>query len=181
MTEQELEKIRFPVGHYIKQDIYTKEIIDNYLNVISALPEKLKIEVEHLTPEQLDSQYRPDGWTIRQVVHHFADSHMNAFVRTKLVLTEETPIVKPYFEDRWGELADSKAMQIESSLQIISGMHSRWIFLLKSMHFEDFKKKLFHPEYHRELSLAEYIGSFAWHCNHHLAHITELKKRKGWK
>ena len=181
MTEQEIEKLRSPIGPYIHPDIITKDIIEGYISIISSLPGKLIREVDHLTLEQLDTRYRPEGWTIRQVVHHFADSHMHGFIRTKLVLTEEVPIVKPYFEQRWAELVDSTVMPIEPSLQIISGIHSRWVILLKSLKEKDFQKTLFHPEQRKLIRLDYYIGSFAWHSNHHLAHITELKKRKQWK
>jgi len=181
MTEQELEQIKHPIGSYKKPYVFTKEIIDQYISVISELPEKLRKEIGHFTEEQLNTSYRPGGWTIRQVVHHFADSHINGFIRIKMVLTENIPTVKTYDEKLWAELIDSTKMSIEPSLQIISGMHQRWAFLLESLEEKDFKKTLFHPEYKREIPIDEYTGLYAWHCEHHTAQILGLKKRMNWK
>ena len=181
MTTAELEKLRFPIGHFVKPESYSKEIITKYIQTISEFPTKLKLEVSHLNSEQLETEYRPDGWTIKQVIHHCADSHMNSFIRFKLALTEEKPKIKPYFEDRWANLSDGKNMQIESSLLILEGLHERWITLLKSLSDENLERTFIHPEHGNETRLKENIGIYAWHCEHHLAHITELKKRKSWK
>ncbi|MFZ9846607.1 MAG: YfiT family bacillithiol transferase, partial [Flavobacteriales bacterium] len=125
--------------------------------------------------------YREMGWTIRQVVHHCADSHMNSLTRFKLTLTEDKPVVKPYWEDRWAELVDSKSMPISPSVQMLEGIHARWTVLLNSLSEQDLVKSFIHPEHGKEFRVDENIGVYAWHCNHHLAHITELKKRKNWK
>ena len=176
-----IEELKYPIGKYVKPEILTPEILIQYIRDIELFPSRLRTEVEHLTPEQLDTHYRPDGWTIRQVVHHCADSHMNSFTRFKLALTEDTPTIKPYFEDRWAELADSKSMPIEPSLKILEGLHERWAVMLKSMTNEDLERRFVHPERGKELRLDATLGLYAWHCHHHLAHITNIKKMKQWK
>ena len=141
----------------------------------------MQIEVGHLSDEQLNTPYRPEGWTIRQVVHHCADSHMNALIRFKLALTEDTPTVKPYLEDRWSELPDSKSTRIDSSIKILEGVHERLSLLLKSLTQSDLEREFIHPEHGRKILVKENIGLYAWHCDHHLAHITTLKKSKNWE
>jgi DinB superfamily len=175
-----MEELKYPVGHYQKPKVFTNEILREATSVIEQFPKKIKHEVENLTDEQLDTPYRPDGWTVRQVVHHCADSHMNAFIRLKLALTEDTPTIKPYAEALWAELADTKTLQVQPSLSIIENVHLRWVTVLKNMKDKDFERSFIHPEKGKELSLHESTGMYAWHCNHHLAHITNLKKRKGW-
>ena len=180
MENLELEKLRFPIGHFEKPNLFTKEIISGFIATIAAFPEKLKTAVSLLNEEQLNTPYKNEGWTIRQVVHHCADSHMNSFIRFKLTLTEEAPIIKPYFENLWANSVDSK-MGIESSLLLLEGLHHRWTILLDSLTEEELEKNFIHPEHGVKFQLKEIIGLYAWHCNHHLAHITELKKRKNWK
>ena len=180
MIETELEKLKYPIGKFKKPEVFTKELIKSYIEAIETFPARLKKEVEHLTDSQLDTSYREKGWTIRQVVHHCADSHINGLVRLKLALTEDKPTIKPYFEERWAELTDSKTMPVAVSLKLIDGLHTRWAYLLKSLSGKDLEKSFIHPEHGRELNLKEYLGSYAWHCNHHLAHITTLKQKMGW-
>lgn len=180
MENSELEKLRFPIGHFEKPKAYTKEIVSDFITTIGEFPENLKAEVSHLNEEQLNTPYRNGGWTIRQVIHHCADSHVNSLIRFKLALTEEAPIIKPYFENLWANLSDSQ-MAIEPSLQLLTGLHQRWIVLLESLSEQDLEKSFIHPEHTTAFQLKETIGLYAWHCNHHLAHITELKKRKDWK
>lgn len=181
MLEQDLEILRFPIGRFKKPEIISPELIQRWIGDIESFPSRVKNEVIHLSDEQLDTPYRENGWTIRQVVHHCADSHMNSFTRFKLTLTEEKPIIKPYWEDRWAELLDSKTMEIGPSLQMLEGVHKRWVVLLNSLTEQDYAKSFVHPEHGKEFQLDENIGIYAWHCNHHLAHITQLKKRKNWK
>ncbi|MEO6305324.1 MAG: YfiT family bacillithiol transferase [Bacteroidia bacterium] len=176
-----MEELKYPIGHYQKPEAFTKEILNEAISIIENFPKKLKQETEHLTDEQLDTPYRPDGWTIRQVVHHCADSHMNAMIRVKLALTEDTPTIKPYAEALWAELPDTKNLPIHFSLSILEGVHFRWATTLKNMKEKEFDRCFIHPEKGRELSLHESTGMYAWHCKHHLAHITSLKKRKDWK
>jgi hypothetical protein len=175
-----IEQMKYPIGKFKMPDIVTSEEIEKFILVIESFPARLKVEVENLTDEQLDTPYRLDGWTIRQVVNHCADSHMNGLTRHKLLLTENKPTIKPYMEDRWAELTDSKTMPIESALQILDGVHKRWTVLLKSLGGSDLKRSYIHPEHGKEFQLKESISLYAWHCNHHLAHITELKKHKAW-
>lgn len=179
-TSTELEQLRFPIGHFVAPTTYNQSYIDNCIAVIEAFPNELKKEVVHLSDDQLNTVYRPEGWTIRQVIHHCADSHINSLIRFKLTLTEDKPVVKPYMEDRWAELADSKDMPIASSLALLEGLHKRWGVLLRAMNPRDFEKTFIHPEHGRQISLYENIGIYEWHCKHHLAHITHLKKRMNW-
>lgn len=181
MTDTELEKLKYPIGKFTKPAKLTSELLNSYTLVIERFPQRLKTEVADLTNEQLDTEYRPDGWTIRQVVHHCADSHMNSFIRFKLALTEDKPIIKPYLGDRWAELTDTKTMPIEPSLSLLTGLHARWTVLLRSLSGKDLSRGFVHPEHGREFQLDENIGLYAWHCNHHLVHITTLIKTKGWK
>jgi hypothetical protein len=152
----------------------------NWISEISTFPTRLVAAVDRLTAQQLDTQYRPESWTIRQVVHHCADSHMNSFTRFKLALTEEQPIIKPYFEERWAELNDSKKIPIAPSLKIIEGIHERWTALIRSLSEEEKTRTFIHPEHGKTFQLDEVIGFYAWHSNHHLAHITTMKKRNMW-
>jgi hypothetical protein len=176
-----LDKLKFPIGEFEKPKTITKGILTNWISTISEFPERLKNEVSNLTDVQLDTPYRSDGWTIRQVVHHCADSHMNSLIRFKLSLTEDCPTIKPYFEDRWAELVDSKTLPVASSLKILEGLHMRWTTLLNSLTDQQLKRTFIHPEHGRHFMLDETIGVYAWHCNHHLAHITTLKQQESWE
>lgn len=175
-----LEQLKYPIGKYTTPKEITKEILKGYIQIISTFPNRLKREVLELSNKQLDTEYRPNGWTIRQVVNHCADSHMNCLTRFKLALTETNPTIKPYFEERWAELADSKTMPIEPALKIIDGIHERWTVILNNLTETDLKRTFVHPENGKQFQLDENIGLYAWHCNHHLAHITTLKKINGW-
>lgn len=179
MTDQDLEKLRYPIGRYSRPAEITPELLQERLAIIESFPERLRKEVENLSDEQLDTPYRPDGWTIRQVVHHCADSHLNAFTRLKLALTEEKPTIKPYLEARWAELPDS-ALPVAHSLMILEGLHARWSHLLHSLKEEDFARRFIHPQQGREMRLDELVALYGWHCEHHLAHITTTKREKSW-
>jgi len=176
-----LEELKYPIGKFEKPTTITKEILSKWIDAISSFPTKLKKEVDHLTDAQLDTQYRPGGWTIRQVVHHCADSHMNSLTRLKLALTEDQPTIKPYYEERWAELADSKNMPVAPALKMLEGIHERWTVLLNQLTEEQNQREFIHPEHGKTFRIDENIGVYAWHCNHHLAHITEAKKRNNWK
>jgi len=176
-----MEELKYPIGKFQKPEAFTPQLLSSYISVINHFPQKLKQEVEHLTDEQLDTPYRPDGWTVRQVVNHCADSHANALVRVKLALTENTPTITAYMQDLWAELPDCKNMPIQPALMMLQGMHSRWTIVLKNLGEKEWDRAYIHPEKGREIKLNESAASYAWHCNHHLAHITELKKRMGWK
>lgn len=175
-----MELLKYPIGKFEQPKTISKEILSKWITTISSFPKRLKNEVIHLTDEQLNTPYRPDGWTIRQVIHHCADSHMNSLIRLKLALTEDQPTVKPYFEERWAELADSKHIPIEPSIKMIEGIHERWSILLNNLTEEQLGRIFIHPEHGKTFRVDENIGVYAWHCDHHLAHITETKKRNNW-
>jgi len=150
-----------------------------FLEQIAQTPAKLRGAVAGLADAQLDTPYRPDGWTVRQVVHHVPDSHLNSYVRFKLALTEDDPTIKTYAEDRWAELADSKATPIEVSLTLVDSLHDRWMRLLRSLTPEEWKRTFRHPEL-GPMTLEKTLALYAWHGRHHVAHITELRKRMSW-
>ncbi len=182
ITTDQLEVLKYPTGRRDpKARAETPGRVAECIAVIEAFPEKLRAAVQGLNDAQLDTRYRPDGWTVRQVVHHLADSHGQAPGRFKLALTEDTPTIKPYKEALWAELSDSIAMPIEPSLQIVTGLHARWVVLLKNMSMADFERAFVHPEQNRTITLSEMLEIYTWHCGHHLAHITRLKERMGWK
>lgn len=172
------EDLRFPVGKFEKINV-TEDLRQEFIKTISELPKKLRESVENLSDEQLETPYRSNGWTVKQVVHHIADSHSNSLIRFKLALTEDVPPIKPYMEDRWAELADAKHAPVDLSLNLIDGLHARWALVLQKMTAEDFERKLFHPE-HGEVDLNYMLSLYDWHCRHHLAHITQLKERNNW-
>lgn len=171
--------LRFPIGEFVKSEIISSEIIKNWINTLRHFPNLLIKEVEHLSDEELDWCYRPNGWNIRQVVNHCADSNINSFMRFKLALTEDKPTIRPYFEDRWAELEDTTKTPVEFSLKIIEGIHARWVVLLNSSSEKDLLKTFIHPEGNIEISLAENIGIYDWHCRHHLEHVCQAKKIEG--
>ena len=168
-------KLKFPIGEFIKPEIITDQIKSDWINIIEKFPQNLIIEIETLTEDQLKYKYRPNGWNIRQIVHHCADSHMNSFIRFKLALTEDKPTIRPYFEDRWAEQSDYLNSPVILSLNIIEGLHKRWVILLKSLTDDDLNRTFIHPEGNKEISLKENIGIYAWHCTHHLEHIKLAK------
>lgn len=180
MTQQELHKLRFPVGEYSPPQNVTANDVKNYIAAIEAFPDKVKDAVKNLSHQQLNTPYRPNGWTIKQVIHHVGDSHMNSMIRFKLALTEDIPTIKTYFEDRWAELEDYKSTPLKVSLDLLDNLHKRWVILLKSLTPGQLKRKFYHPEHKREIPLDEFIALYAWHCEHHLAHITGLKERMNW-
>ena len=170
--------LRFPIGKFDPDFEVTNDLRNSFIKTISELPSKIKEAVDWLSDEQLNTQYRLDGWTVRQVVHHVTDSHMNAYCRFKLALTEDFPTIRDYKEDRWAELSDSE-MDLNCTMKMLEGMHARWTTLLNSMSDDDFKRKLTHPE-SGEWRLEKMLGLYDWHSKHHTAHITELRKRKSW-
>lgn len=176
--DPDLESLRYPIGRLNLPDEITEEQLNKRIQTIDSFPERVRNLMESLSVEELDWRYRPDGWKIRQLVHHCTDSHMNSVIRFKLALTEDLPTIKPYLEDKWAELPDSDA-PISISLSLLDGLHDRWTILLKSMSEDEFKRKLFHPEQGRELTLILMLGLYAWHCNHHLAHIKQALDAAG--
>ncbi|HMQ68966.1 MAG TPA: putative metal-dependent hydrolase [Ignavibacteria bacterium] len=173
--------LKYPIGRYEKPEVISEEMIKHYIKIISDFPERLQKEIKSLSDDQLDTVYRPDGWTIRQLINHCADSHSNSLTRFKLALTEENPVIRPYYEDRWAELCDSKNIPVEPALKMLEGIHERWTILLKSLTPEQLSRTFIHPDSGNTIRLDENIGIYAWHCDHHLRHITSLKERKGWE
>lgn len=153
--------------------------MQHLIEEIARTPANLRSAVQGLSTKQLDTPYRPGGWTVRQVVHHLPDSHMNSYVRFKLALTEDEPTIKPYAEDRWAELSDTKATPIETSLTLLDSLHARWVALLRSLDSEQWKRNFRHPEL-GPVSLEKSLALYAWHGRHHVAHIRNLREREGW-
>jgi hypothetical protein len=178
-----MSDLRYPVGQFQWTQPATEEQSAKdrvrYIDVLSKLPTQMRAAVQGLGPDQLETPYRPEGWTVRQVVHHVPDSHMNAYVRFKLALTEEQPPIKPYNEAAWANLPDS-SLPVEVSLQLLAALHSRWVDLVSAMRPSDFGRTLYHPE-HGVVTLDRMLAMYAWHSAHHLAHITSLRERMGWK
>jgi len=179
MKDKNLYKLRFPIGEFVTSRKITSGDIKKYIKIIEATPAKLRKAVEGLSKKQLDTPYRPGGWTVRQVIHHLPDSHLNSYVRFKLGLTEKNPIIRTYEEDRWAELQDSLKTPVEVSLLLLESLHKRWVILLKSMTSGDFKRTVKHPEW-GQMRLDKLLAQYDWHCKHHVTHIINLKKRMNW-
>jgi uncharacterized damage-inducible protein DinB len=169
---------KYPIGQFQFEGEITPSVREDWIKEIERLPLKLKEAVKGLTDVQLNTPYRNGGWTVWQVVHHVADSHMNAYIRFKLALTEDKPIIKPYEEARWAELADY-SLPIDVSLALLDALHERWTALLKDLTSSELKKTFIHPE-SGEISLEKNIGLYAWHGRHHVAQIESLKTKMGW-
>ncbi|MHA7966790.1 YfiT family bacillithiol transferase [Paenibacillus sp. CAU 1782] len=169
---------RYPIGKFSVSGEITLQQRGQWINEIKELSAKLKEAVHGLSNEQLDLHYRDGGWTVRQVVHHLADSHMNSFIRFKLALTEENPTIKPYYEERWAELMDSSRAEVELSLSLLDLLHKRWAILLEAMSESDYKRHFVHPESGAVIKLDYNLGLYAWHGNHHVAHITSLRRKQ---
>ncbi len=180
MTEDALERLKYPVGRPDIPNIVSPDLFDGLIGVLEAFPAKLRAATEHLSDEQLDTPYRPGGWTVRQVVHHCPDSHVNAYIRFKLALTEDFPTIKPYLEDRCALLPDTQLTPVRVSLDLLDALHTRWTILLRALSPADWERGYVHPEVQRRFTLAQVLVMYAWHSRHHLAHVTELAKTKGW-
>ena len=176
-----MDDLRYPTGRYQRptsplSDAQRRTMID----VIARTPDDLQRAVRSLSPEQLDTPYRPGGWTVRQVAHHVPDSHLNAYTRFKLALTEDVPTIKTYDEARWAELSDSRDTPVETSLTLLAALHDRWVRLLRAMKPDDFSREINHPEWTSRMSLDALLALYAWHGPHHVAHVTSLRSRMGW-
>lgn len=179
MTSEDLEQLKYPIGRFVKTNEFTDVIKNDCIKVISGFPDELLNLVSAISKEQKKSKYRPDGWCVTQVVHHCADSHMNAFIRFKLALTEKNPTIRPYLEDKWAELDDSKDRHLMPSINLLIGLHERWCVLFESMTEEQFMRSYFHPESNENVSLEEALETYAWHCSHHLEHVKLALKANG--
>ena len=173
-------ELRYPVGKFQPNATPSEDDRRKLIAQVEEAPKRLRAAVKGLTREQLATPYRDGGWSVQQVVHHLADSHMNAYVRFKLALTEDEPTIKPYNETRWAELSDSKTTPVETSLAMFDALHERWLHLMRGMSAAEFARKMKHPE-RGAMSLDDKLGLYAWHGRHHVAHITGLRERKGWK
>ncbi len=170
---------RYPIGKFHFDGPPSEQQRASFVNDIERAPAALRAAVKDLTPEQFDTPYREGGWTVRQVAHHLPDSHMNAYVRFKLALTEDEPTIKPYAEDRWAQLTDTQSTPVEVSLALLESLHTRWVALLRSLCPEDWRRNFRHPELGL-VSLEKNLAIYSWHGRHHVAHVTELRKRMGW-
>ena len=172
--------LSYPIGKYEHKASLPIAERENAIAQIAATPKRLRDAVAGLSHQQFDTPYRPGGWTVRQVVHHVPDSHMNSYVRFKLALTENEPTIKPYDEALWANLRDSRDTPVEISLTLLEALHHRWDVLLRSLRSGDFARLLRHPE-QGTMTLDDMVGYYAWHGRHHVAHITSLREREGWK
>ncbi len=174
------EDLRYPIGNFAYQDNPSAEQVQEWIAIIENTPADLRAAVAGLNDEQLDTPYRPDGWTVRQVVHHLPDSHMNSYIRFKLALTEDNPLIRPYEEKFWAEQKEACSAPIEMSLRLLDAIHERLNVVLRNLQPDDLKRTFRHPEIKGAMSIEKNIALYAWHGPHHVAHITSLRKRKGW-
>lgn len=171
--------LRYPIGEFKFEAPLSVSQRSALIDQIAAAPEKMRAAVTELDDGQLDTPYRPEGWTIRQVVHHVPESHLNSYTRFKLALTEDEPVIKPYFEDRWAKLDDARQAPVELSLNLLGALHDRWVPFLRTLDADDLQRTFRHPEL-GVVSLERNIALYAWHGRHHTAHITSLRERMGW-
>jgi hypothetical protein len=171
--------LRYPVGEFKFAGPISDDDRVSLIRSIEETPARMRAAVAGLTEEQIDTPYRPEGWTVRQVVHHVPESHLNSYLRFKLAVTEDEPTIKPYFEDRWAELDDARRAPIALSLDLLDALHGRWIWFLRSLKPADFERTFRHPEL-GIMSLDKNVALYAWHGQHHVAHITSLRERNGW-
>jgi uncharacterized damage-inducible protein DinB len=171
--------LRYPIGEFTYEGSSSNEQKSKQIENIAQTPTHLRAALKDLSDGQLNTPYRPEGWTLRQVAHHVPDSHLNAYIRFKLALTEDEPTIKPYAEDRWAQLADTRTTPIEISLTLMDSLHARWVDLLRSLQPEAWKRTFHHPEI-GAVSLEKSLALYSWHGRHHVAHITSLRGRNGW-
>ena len=175
-----LEELKYPIGKVEIPENISKKDLEKWISLIERFPQELEFLVKKLSDNQLDTPYRENGWTIRQVIHHCYDSHHNSYTRFKWALTEDKPLIKVYYEERWAELHDSKSMPIFLSIDGLKALHSKWVYFLRGLSENELNKSFIHPSGNEEVGLKENIGIYAWHCRHHYHHIENLMKRKGW-
>lgn len=171
--------LRYPIGKFSFEVSLTNPQLQQLIDNIEQTPARLRAAVQGLSDKQLDTPYRPEGWTVRQVVHHVPDSHMNAYVRFKLALTEDEPTIRTYMEERWAELVEAKSAPVDLSLALLETLHKRWVVVLRNLKPEDFKRTFRHPEL-GVVTLEMNTALYSWHGRHHVAHITALRERMGW-
>lgn len=179
MNETEIQKLKYPVGKFIKPEPIEESHLKEWIQTIEDFPKDLTVLTANLTTNQLNWQYRPEGWSIKQVIHHVADSHINSWIRFKLALTEDNPSILPYDEGKWALVSDALEDDIQDSLLLLQGLHSKWSKLLNNISQEDLEKTFYHPEHNKSFSIKENIGIYAWHSQHHLAHIKQALQFEG--
>lgn len=178
--ENTMEQLMYPVGRYVTSSEFTPDLLTEWTNVLRALPSWMDACIENLDEQQLKVSYREGGWTIQQVVHHVADSHMNAYIRLKLALTEDNPTIKPYDQDAWAEMIDTKSLPVNLSVTLLHALHRRMVAIIENMQPADFMRTYYHPEYKRSFPLWEMVATYAWHSRHHTEHIKQLRLRMNW-
>ena len=179
MSSDSDENLRYPIGKFQAKESYSNQELKSDLNKLSTLASRLLTSIKGLNADQLDTPYREGGWTLRQVIHHLADSHMNAYIRTKWALTEDNPVIKAYNEKDWA-LTTENALSPEVSIALIQSLHIKWVELLQSLTSEQLKRSFVHPAANREFTMERVVQMYAWHGEHHLGHLTMLKTKMGW-
>jgi hypothetical protein len=177
----DLESLKYPTGRLSLSESPSPKDLIGWIAELAALPEKMRVATSGLSDSQLDTPYRPGGWTVRQVVHHVPDSHMNAYLRVHWTLTEERPTIKPYDQDAWAALPYARTAPIAASLDLLEALHARWVVVWRNLSPDQLLRQYFHPEDQRFFTLTDLLQIYAWHTRHHLAHITTLRARNGWK
>lgn len=180
MNKEILKQLRYPIGYCKLPEEISNENITNWIAILEEFPKRLENLVKPLSEVQLDTPYRPEGWTVRQLVHHIADSHHHSYTRFKWALAENKPLIKAYEEKDWANLVDAKTAPISLSINYIMALHSKMVYMLKGLSLKQLKREYLHPEDNMAVSVEENIGKYAWHSNHHYAHIESLVKREGW-
>lgn len=175
-----MESLQYPIGKFSFDSAPTADVREGWLRAIADLPGNARHAIDGLTAAQLDTPYRDGGWTVRQVVHHLADSHMNSFIRIKLALTEENPTITPYDQSAWAMLPDVIGVDVGTSLALLEGLHARWSILLRSLRQKDYERTFLHPE-NGPMTIDRAVQLYSWHGRHHVAHITNLRTRAGWR
>jgi uncharacterized damage-inducible protein DinB len=178
--DSRLETLRFPIGRFRPAPPYSPADVAAHVESLTRAPERLRAAVRGLSPAQLDTPYRAGGWTVRQVVHHLPDSHLNSYTRFRLALTEDEPTIRPYLEARWAELSDARSGPIELSLDLFAAVHARLVALLRTLRPEQWQRRFYHPEAGMHFRLDTALAMYAWHGAHHTAHVTALREREGW-
>jgi hypothetical protein len=178
MYNRRMTDLRFPIGEFVMPSSVTPQLRTAAISAIADMPARMREAVRGLSEAQLDTPYRPGGWTVRQVVHHVPDSHLNAYVRVKLALTEDNPTIKPYDQDAFAGLPDQK-LPIAVSLSLVDSLHARWVVVLKALTPQQFARPLYHPEI-GAITIDYLVQTYGWHSRHHVAHITRLREREGW-
>ena len=178
--ENNLEHLQYPIGRYVKPELVTPALIDEWIKILEILPLWMDACIENLDSDQLQTPYRAGGWTVQQLVHHVADSHMNAYIRLKLALTEDNPTVKPYDEKAWADMADTHLVPVNISTTMLHALHRRMVAVLKNMKADEWDRTYYHPEHKRNFPVWEIVALYAWHSRHHIEHIKRLRQRMNW-